>query len=137
MPAKTGKSVGPKETAEVATPDKTTSSTTAGTTRSLRPAQRNPFRSFVSTAPPGEEITNARRLPIELIDINPHQARQQFDEAALEELTASVREHDVLQPIGVIQREDRYRIIFGERRFRAAVAAEKTDIPAIRLYMRA
>lgn len=99
--------------------------------KSARPAQRNPFRSFVSTAPPGEELTNARRLPLALIDINPHQARQQFDEEALEELAASIREHDVLQPIGVVHKQDRYQIIFGERRFRAAMAAEKADIPAV------
>lgn len=96
-----------------------------------RAAQRNPFRSFISTALPGEELANARRLPIDLVDVNPHQARQQFDEDALEELTDSIREHDVLQPIGVLNVGERYQILFGERRFRAAVAAEKTDIPAI------
>lgn len=99
--------------------------------RSSSPAQRNPFRQFVSTAPPGEEITNARRLPLDLIDVNPHQARQQFDEAALEELAVSIKEHDVLQPIGVIRKEERYQIIFGERRFRAATIAEKRDIPSV------
>lgn len=98
---------------------------------SARPAQRNPFRSLVSTAAPGEEIGNARRLPLALIDVNPHQARQHFDEDGLDELAASIREHDVLQPIGVAHIEDRFRIIFGERRFRAAVMAEKSDIPAV------
>lgn len=96
-----------------------------------RPAQRNPFRQFVSTAAPGEELANARRLPLDLIDINPHQSRQQFDETSLKELAASIREHDVLQPIGVIRVGTRYQILFGERRFRAAAAAEKTDIPTI------
>src|SRR5438128_421590 len=99
--------------------------------KSSKPAQRNPFRSYISTAQPGEELTNARQLPLELIDVNPYQARQQYDEDALEELAASIREHDVLQPIGVIRKGDRYQIIFGERRFRAAIAAEKSDIPAV------
>jgi ParB/RepB/Spo0J family partition protein len=96
-----------------------------------RPSQRNPFRSLISTAPPGEELQNARRLPLDLIDVNPYQSRQQFDEDALEELAASIREHDVLQPIAVIHSGERYRIVFGERRYRAAVMAEKADIPAI------
>lgn len=103
----------------------------ASSPKSSRPAQRNPFRQFVSTAQPGEEITNARRLPLDLIDINPHQARQQFDEGALEELASSIKEHDVLQPIGVIHTGERYQIIFGERRYRAAIMAEKSDIPAV------
>lgn len=96
-----------------------------------KPSQRNPFHSFVSTAQPGEELAGARRLPLDLIDINPHQARQQFDETALEELAASIKEHDVLQPIGVIHIGERYRIIFGERRYRAAIMAEKSDIPSV------
>ncbi len=138
MPAKLGKPANPADTKKL--PDSANaatslaasgSSNSVNTPRSLRPAQRNPFRSFVSTAPPGEEMTNARRLPVALIDINPHQARQQFDEAALEELTASIREHDVLQPIGVVHSGERYRIIFGERRYRAATMAEKIDIPAV------
>jgi ParB/RepB/Spo0J family partition protein len=66
-----------------------------------------------------------------MIDINPHQARQQFDEDALEELAASIKDHDVLQPIGVIHSGERYQIIFGERRYRAAIMAEKSDIPAV------
>jgi ParB/RepB/Spo0J family partition protein len=94
-------------------------------------AQRNPFRAFVSTALPGAELAGARRLPLDIIDINPHQARQQFDEDALEELATSIREHDILQPIGVIPVGERYRIMFGERRYRAAIMAEKMDIPAI------
>ncbi len=103
----------------------------ASSPKLTKPSQRNPFRSLVSTAPPGEELAGARRLPLDLIDINPHQARQQFDEDTLEELAASIKEHDVLQPIGVIHTGERYRIIFGERRYRAAIMAEKTDIPAV------
>lgn len=133
MPAKSADSSKPANATSPLNPSdaKGSAPSQPAATRSTRPAQRNPFRSFVSTAPPGEEITNARRLPLALIDVNPHQARQQFDEGALDELTASIREHDVLQPIGVIQTDDRFRIIFGERRFRAAIAAEKTDIPAV------
>lgn len=141
MPAKPGKASEPTNPAETtkltepantsASPNASGSQSAVSTARSLRPAQRNPFRSFVSTAPPGEEMTNARRLPVALIDINPHQARQQFDEMALEELAASIREHDVLQPIGVVHSGERYTIIFGERRYRAAIMAEKVDIPAV------
>jgi ParB/RepB/Spo0J family partition protein len=79
----------------------------------------------------GAALANARRLPLEQIEINPAQARQQFDQAALDELTESVREHGVLQPIGVRRLGDGYRIVFGERRYRAAQAAGQAEIPAI------
>ena len=75
-------------------------------------------------------LEHARRLPLDLIDINSHQARQ-FDEVALEELAASIKAYDVLQPVGAIRTGERYQIIFGERRFRAAAAAGKTDIPVV------
>jgi ParB/RepB/Spo0J family partition protein len=69
-------------------------------------------------------------IALDLIDPNPQQARQGFDEAKLEELAASVREHGVMQPIGVRQVGDRYVVIYGERRYRAASMAALTEIPA-------
>lgn len=71
-------------------------------------------------------------IPINQIDPNPYQPRNNFDEESLAGLTASIRELGVLQPILVRQvNEDRYAIIAGERRWRAAKRAGLQFIPVI------
>ncbi len=72
-----------------------------------------------------------RRLPISQIRANPSQPRRRFDQAALDELAASVREHGVLQPILVRPLDGGYEIVAGERRWRAAQAAQLHDMPAL------
>jgi ParB family transcriptional regulator, chromosome partitioning protein len=72
------------------------------------------------------------RLPIDLLAPSPYQPRRHFDETALDELAASVREKGVLQPLLV--RPDRarpghYEIIAGERRWRAAQRAQVHEVP--------
>ncbi|WP_429818836.1 ParB/RepB/Spo0J family partition protein [Ensifer sp. B1-9] len=73
-----------------------------------------------------------RRVPIEFVARNPRNPRRQFDEAELQDLANSIRQHGIVQPvvartIGV----DRYEIIAGERRWRAAQLAGFTEIPVI------
>ena len=71
-------------------------------------------------------------LPITSIRPNPKQPRQVFDEEALAELTHSVREFGVLQPVVVRVREDGgYELVMGERRLRASEAAGLETVPAI------
>jgi ParB family transcriptional regulator, chromosome partitioning protein len=71
-------------------------------------------------------------VPINQIDPNPYQPRNRFDEETLAGLTASIRELGVLQPILVRQvSDDRYAIIAGERRWRAAKRAGLQFIPVI------
>jgi ParB family chromosome partitioning protein len=71
-------------------------------------------------------------IPLELIEPNPEQPRTSLGN--LEELTASVREKGVLEPILVRgQGDGRYQIISGERRYRAATAAGLDEIPAIEI----
>lgn len=70
-------------------------------------------------------------LPLESIRTNPKQPRQVFDEDALAELTHSVREFGVLQPVVVRPQGDGYELVMGERRLRAAAAAGLDVIPAI------
>lgn len=71
-------------------------------------------------------------IPVELISANTHQPRRYFDEAQLEELAESIREHGILQPLVVTLREDgTYELIAGERRFRAAKLAGLTKVPVI------
>jgi ParB/RepB/Spo0J family partition protein len=82
---------------------------------------------------PGTSMEDVRRLPLDLIDHNPYQARQVFDSEALDELAASIREHGVIEPIVVRANEGnagRYEIVAGERRYRAAMIAEQETIPA-------
>lgn len=76
-------------------------------------------------------FTGVERLPLHEIEINPKQPRHDFDEQALEELTQSVKMHDIIQPITVSRiTNQKYRLISGERRLRAAKAAGLKDIPA-------
>ncbi|MBR1821377.1 MAG: ParB/RepB/Spo0J family partition protein [Clostridia bacterium] len=82
-------------------------------------------------ARPQAEVDAVRMLPIHLIDPNREQPRRHFDEAALNELAASIRAVGVLQPIIVSPAGERYTIIAGERRYRASRLAELTEIPAI------
>ncbi|MCJ7710666.1 MAG: ParB/RepB/Spo0J family partition protein [Chloroflexi bacterium] len=76
--------------------------------------------------------TGVKVIEVDHIDSNPEQPRLAFDEATLEELAASIREHGVLQPILVRPRDDgRYQLIAGERRWRASRIAGMATIPAL------
>ncbi len=70
-------------------------------------------------------------LSLESITANPFQPRKHFDEQALKELSQSITEHGLLQPIVVIEKEDGYLLIAGERRLRAHKLAKLTTIKAI------
>jgi ParB/RepB/Spo0J family partition protein len=73
-----------------------------------------------------------RQIPIDRIDPNPEQPRLEFDDAALDELAASIREHGVLQPVLVRPRPgNRFQLIAGERRWRASRRAGQDAIPAL------
>ena len=72
------------------------------------------------------------QIPLDRIAVNPYQPRKTFDEKAIEDLTRSVREHGIVQPIVVTRTSDnRYRLIAGERRFRAAQKAGLRNVPAV------
>jgi ParB family transcriptional regulator, chromosome partitioning protein len=71
-------------------------------------------------------------IPVDAIVPNPKQPRQVFDEEALEELKTSIQEVGFLQPIVVRQLDDeKYELVMGERRWRAAQAVGRDNIPAI------
>ncbi len=76
--------------------------------------------------------TGVRTIPVANIDPNPEQPRVIFDAASLDELAASIREHGVLQPILVRPMgRNRYQLVAGERRWRAATAAGLQTLPAL------
>jgi ParB family chromosome partitioning protein len=70
-------------------------------------------------------------VPLGRITPNPHQPRRHMDDAGLEELAASIREHGVLQPVLVTETLDGYQLIAGERRVRASRLAGLERIPAL------
>jgi len=77
-----------------------------------------------------EKTTSISRIPLEQIEINPKQPRKDFDETALSELAASLKMHDIIQPLTVSRIPGgKYRLIAGERRFRAAKIAGLKDVP--------
>ena len=75
--------------------------------------------------------SNLNEISLHLIDPNPNQPRREFDEAALEELAASIREIGLVTPITLRQADNnRYQIIAGERRWRASQMAGLKSVPA-------
>jgi len=71
-------------------------------------------------------------IPIDRLRPNPHQPRHLFDQETLEELAASIRQHGILQPLLVSEDPpDRYFLITGERRWRAARLAGLATVPAV------
>jgi len=71
-----------------------------------------------------------RRIALGLIDSNPFQPREDFDPAEMRSLAESIQTHGLLQPVVVRRTGDRYQLIAGERRLRAAELAGWTDVPA-------
>lgn len=70
-------------------------------------------------------------LSLDQIAPNPYQPRKTFNEGSIDELARSVREHGIVQPLVVSRFGDRYRLIAGERRYRAAQKAGLTSVPVV------
>ncbi len=83
---------------------------------------------------PGESLSKAEaveKIHVKSIKPNPFQPRKIFDESAIEELSNSIKEHGILQPIIVRKVGTSYEIVVGERRFRATIMAGLEEIPAV------
>ena len=81
---------------------------------------------YVSAEPAG-----VKQLSIYEIDTNVNQPRKSFDETALKELADSIRRHGVVQPILVQKKGERFLIVAGERRYRAARMAGLQEVPVL------
>jgi ParB family chromosome partitioning protein len=79
-------------------------------------------------ASPGEHVKN---MDINLIIQNPDQPRKHFDETSLKELSESIKQHGIIQPLVVTPYKDKFRIVAGERRYRASKIAKLDKIPVI------
>jgi ParB family chromosome partitioning protein len=73
---------------------------------------------------------NLVKVSVALVDANPYQPRREFDEEELAHLAASIKEHGILQPLLLRRAGDRYQLIAGERRLRAAIKAGLPEVPA-------
>lgn len=97
---------------------------------------------LISTSVPSEDVVaqdspsrietgKIDNIKIDAIDANPWQPRTEFESIALNELSDSIKTHGLIQPITVRKTEnDRYQLISGERRLRASIMAELTELPA-------
>ncbi|HHW41282.1 MAG TPA: ParB/RepB/Spo0J family partition protein [Syntrophomonadaceae bacterium] len=93
-------------------------------------AYENPY--YGSADPEEEPATQGTcMVPIEKLYPNPANPRKKFDQEALDKLTESIRQVGVLEPILVVADGDRYRIVAGERRWRAAKTAGLKEVPVI------
>jgi len=105
------------------------------TTRDAAKATRqNEFVGYLKSAVARgvDNLPGARLLPVDRIDPNPYQPRTQpLDPSAADEMDASIRAHGVLQPIVVRPAGDRYQIVDGEQRWRAAQRAGLTTVPGV------
>jgi ParB family chromosome partitioning protein len=108
------------------------------TAEKRRPALGRGMAALLSNAPPPSAAQAPAvpgrallMLPVEAIERNPNQPRKRFEEAKLEELAASIREHGIVEPILVRRDGGRYRILAGERRWRAAQRAGLKEVPAV------
>ena len=89
------------------------------------------LESLIPIEPDPAQPGGYRLVAVDRITVNPDQPRSRFDDDALEELAASMKEVGVLQPIVVTGGEDGYVLVAGERRWRAAKRAGLTEIPAV------
>ena len=92
-----------------------------------------PATSVPAVAAPETERSTApyQEIDLDRIDPNPVQPRHRFRQAELDELAASIGQHGIVQPILVRRRGDRYQVIAGERRLRAAQRAGLRKIPVV------
>ena len=86
---------------------------------------------FDLTAQEDKKASKLTELPIEEIIRDENQPRREFDAEALDALANSIKEHGILQPIVVTKEDGKYKIVAGERRWRAAKIAGLKKVPAI------
>lgn len=86
---------------------------------------------FDVTAKEDKKESDLKNIPISEIVRDEEQPRKEFDPEALEALASSIKEHGVLQPLVVVKEEGKYKIVAGERRWRASKLAGLKEVPAI------
>jgi len=87
--------------------------------------------SFDPTASQDQQVSELRQIKLNQIIVDPDQPRKQFDQIGLDDLSISIKEHGILQPIIVTPYKGGYQIVAGERRFHASKLAGLDKIPAL------
>jgi len=87
--------------------------------------------SFDPTVSQDQKVSELRQIKLDQIIVDPDQPRKQFDQAGIEELALSIREHGILQPIIVTPYKNGYQVVAGERRYHASKIAGLDKIPAL------
>ncbi|SDB34942.1 ParB/RepB/Spo0J family partition protein [Eubacterium oxidoreducens] len=97
------------------------------------PAAKSGTKSKTSAKKEKDELQGEVVVEMNINEVSPNreQPRKKFDEDALEELSESIKQHGILQPLLVEKKEDYYEIIAGERRWRAAKIAGVKKVPVI------
>src|SRR5271157_6668538 len=95
----------------------------------LLPTRATQLQSSEPPSPPPDQPSHA--IPIDLIDANPIQPRRVFQGDRLAELAQSIRANGIIQPLVVRKAGDRYQLVAGERRWRAAKLAGLDRVPAV------
>ena len=103
-----------------------------------RPGLGKGLDALIPSHPEGEILADfggVLEVPLKMISANPHQPRRGFDEDSLKELAASIKAHGVIQPLVLSAQESdeeqKYALIAGERRLRAAFMAGLETVPAV------
>lgn len=86
---------------------------------------------FDPTAKRDGQVSELRYISVDKITRNPDQPRREFDDSTLAELATSLSEHGMIQPIVVVAKGDKFQVVAGERRWRAAQLAKMNKIPAL------
>lgn len=89
------------------------------------------LRALIPEVEPERTEGDVQQIPLELIEPNPYQPRQHFDEEKLQELAQSIAELGLLEPVLVRRTGQTYQLIAGERRVRAARIAGLSEVPAL------
>ncbi len=97
----------------------------------LLPAKTPPVLRDHPEPPKSHAENHLFHLPLDKIDPNPLQPRTVFDPKRLEELSASIEANGIIQPLIVRRKNDRYELVAGERRLRAAKLANLPSVPAL------
>src|ERR1051326_4930237 len=95
----------------------------------LLPTRPAPVTPATPPMPPEPEQTT--EVAIDLIDPNPLQPRRTFEKGRMDELAQSIRANGIIQPLVVRKAGDRYQLVAGERRWRAAKLAEVATVPIV------
>ena len=110
-------------------PEKTVQNNKIQTVKTVKSEKTIPTESKKSNQQ--ENSNSERMMKISLIEPNRDQPRKKFDEDALQELSESIKQYGILQPLLVSDKKDYYEIVAGERRWRAAKMAGLKEVPVV------